>query len=517
MATQGSRRRPILVFTAGALALGAALAVAVILTPTPKQVTNTTGGSNENAVIDKGSTIVFTSNVNHVSGVTNSSPASAFDYNHTGNDFTPPLATHPSPVCLDCAASDTSAGNLYLWRMKAKGAFPANSVLQLTFSTAGGFAANQLPDLNQKATVVAWDSDQDHVATNADGNREIFVADLTACNASSTPPCPITQVTNTTGGGDSANRNVSVTDDGRFVVFDSTRDYAGVSGCTLADGTTACANADNNSEVMLYDRMAAKLTQLTSTTGGTSSANVRPRISNDGKAVAWQSTRDFSGVLPGGVTCTLLDGATACANDGNGEIMLLDLVAHKMTQVTNTTNVAPCSGSTPNERVEISKGGKYLTWQSTCEAQLDAAGCGSCDGNDEAFLLDTKHKIVEQLTISQGGFNRVPRIAGAGAFVVFESSRDYNNLNLGHARILYVLKRNTRAGKPGLTGVGQLLEDPGSTLVQTPATKVLTINFSGGFNSSVEQFGASTNGRFFSFDNSKGVGNQEIWFLDRNK
>jgi hypothetical protein len=517
MGTQRARRRPFLIATAGVLALGATLALAVILTPTPKQVTNTTGGSNQNATIDKGAILVFTSNVNHVSGVMNSSPASAFDYNNAGNDFTPPLGSHPSPACLNCAGSDTSAGNLYLWRMKAKSGLPANSILELTFSTAGGFAANQLPDVNQKATVVAWDSDQDHVGTNADGNREIFVADLTSCNASATPPCPITQVTNTSGGGDSANRNVSVSDDGRFVVFDSTRDYASVSGCTLVDGTTACSNADNNSEIMLYDRTGAKLTQLTSTTGSSSSANIRPRISNDGKVVAWQSTRDFSGVLPGGATCTLVDGATACANDGNGEIMLLDLTAHKMTQVTNTTNVAPCSGSTPNERVEVSKGGKYVTWQSMCEAQLNPTGCGSCDGNDEAFLLDTKHKVVEQITISQGGFNRVPRVAGGGGFIVFESNRDYNNLNLGHAHTLYVVKRNTRAGKPGLTGAGQLLEDAGSTLVQNPATKVLIINFAGGFNSSVEQFGASTNGRFFSFDNSKGVGNQEIWFLDRNK
>ena len=33
----------------------------------------------------------------------------------------------------------------------------------------------------------------------------------------------------------------------------------------------------------------------------------------------------------------------------------------------------------------------------------------------------------------------------------------------------------------------------------------------------VEQFAASNRGRFFAFDNSKGVGNQEVWFLDRNR
>ena len=70
----------------------------------------------------------------------------------------------------------------------------------------------------------------------------------------------------------------------------------------------------------------------------------------------------------------------------------------------------------------------------------------------------------------------------------------------------------------GLTAKVQLEED--STLnsggiVQNPNTDATTINFTGGFNTSIEQFGVSTNGRYISFDNRKGVGNQEIWFLDR--
>jgi hypothetical protein len=47
-----------------------------------------------------------------------------------------------------------------------------------------------------------------------------------------------------------------------------------------------------------------------------------------------------------------------------------------------------------------------------------------------------------------------------------------------------------------------------------------TINFAGGFNTSVEQFGVSSAGKYISFDNGHGGGgraNQEIWFLDRTK
>ncbi len=88
---------------------------------------------------------------------------------------------------------------------------------------------------------------------------------------------------------------------------------------------------------------------------------------------------------------------------------------------------------------------------------------------------------------------------------------------LPRLRLLYILKRAPGAGTAGSSGPGQLVEDATSSLVQNPHTKVLTINFAGGFNTTVEQFGASNRGRFFVFDNKKGVRNQEIWFLDRTR
>ena len=88
---------------------------------------------------------------------------------------------------------------------------------------------------------------------------------------------------------------------------------------------------------------------------------------------------------------------------------------------------------------------------------------------------------------------------------------------LPRLRLLYILKRAPGAGTAGSSGPGQLVEDATSSLVQNPHTKVLTINFAGGFNTTVEQFGASSRGRFFVFDNKKGVRNQEIWFLDRTR
>lgn len=495
-----------LTFAAGiAAAAMAGTALAVSLSPSPRLVTNTNGGKNQNATIDKsGKLITFTSSVNDLG-------AGTFDHDGTGNDFRLPLEPAPQPVCVNCSNADGN-GEIYLWRLKGKGADPDNSLKQLTFTTGGGFDANQVPDMAQKGRFIAFASDRDHTGGNADGNREIFLIEVSTG--------AITQITSSTSGGSNANRAPNLSDDGNVLVFDSTRNYDGVAGCTLADGTTACDNADGNSEIMLWDAKLAKLFQITSTTGDGTSANIRPRVSGEGLFVAFQSTRDFA--APASGTCTLIDGTSPCMNGGagavNGEVMLWDRKLNAFTQLTMTTTAGGCSGAGANERVEISKRGKFVTFQSTCEAQLNPApGCGACNGNDEAFVADMKGKRVSQITISDGGFNRVPRIAGGGAWIVMESNRDYKHLNASHAKVLYIIKRSTKAGAGGYAGPGQIVEDAASPLVQSLKTKLIVVNLVGGFNSSVEGFGVSTGGRFFSFDNSKAVGNQEIWRLDRNK
>ncbi len=462
-------------------------------------MTTTPSGKNQNATIDaKGGLIVFTSNVPDQAATT-------FDDSSLGNAFTPAGASHPNPSCSNCSNADSN-GELYLWRLKAKSGHPANSFQQITDTTAGGFSANQFPDISQKGTFVAWDSDRDITGDNADGNREIFLYDIVHD--------VITQVTDTIGGGDTANRSASISDDGSRIAFDSNRNYAGVLSCTMADGTAPCNNADTNSEAMVFSRTLNKLFQMTDTTGDGNTANVRARISSEGLFLSFQSTRNFAALA----NCTLADGTTTCNNaDGNGEIMRFDFKNNRFTQVTATTG---CGGATASERSEISKKGAFITWQSTCESQINPSGCGSCNGNDEAFIYDAgKHRVI-QLTITGGGQNRVPRIAGSGGYIVFESNRNLKNLNPTDKRILYVLKRNTTPGKNSVTGPGQLVDDVGSPLTQNAKAQIVTINFVGGFNSSVETFGISSNGKYISFDNGHGgVGrpNQEIWYLDRTK
>jgi hypothetical protein len=269
---------------------------------------------------------------------------------------------------------------------------------------------------------------------------------------------------------------------------------------------------------MVLDRETGAFTQVTATTGNGNTANIRARISSDGNFVAFQSTRDFSGALPGGTTCTMLDGTTACGNaDGNGEIMLFDRENNRLTQLTSTT----CGATTGNERVEISKEGKYVTWQSKCEAELNPTpACGDCNGNDEVFVADVAKERVQQVTITDSGDNRVPRVSGSGRYIVWESNDSFLGANPGHNRTLYVIKRNSNAGPAGHVGPGQVEEDAtleAGGITENAAAELTTIDFSGGFNSTVEQFAISAGGRKIAFDNKKNVGNQEIFLFDRKK
>src|SRR3989442_13412319 len=110
------------------VACGLALAASTFIA-TVRVVTNTTGNKNQNPTVDKGGKlVVFTSNVNHVSGVANS-PTGTFDYNGAGNGF----PEFGAPTCPNCSAIDDTAGQLFLWTRKA------NEFTQLTFAAGGGF------------------------------------------------------------------------------------------------------------------------------------------------------------------------------------------------------------------------------------------------------------------------------------------------------------------------------------------------------------------------------------------
>jgi len=123
------------------------------------------------------------------------------------------------------------------------------------------------------------------------------------------------------------------------------------------------------------------------------------------------------------------------------------------------------------------------------------------------------------VTISDGGWNRVPRISDSGRYMVFDTNRDYFGLNSSHTEKLFIVKRSSTKQPSGQTAKMQVEEDAtleAGGITQNPKTQATTIQFAGGFPGS-ERIAISGNGRFVSLESSKNVGNQEIWLVDRNK
>src|SRR5205085_5596552 len=95
-----------------------------------------------------------------------------------------------------------------------------SSFTQIT-TTGGG--ANRQPSISGAGTRIAFASDRNLAANNADANFEIFLFD--------TGTSAFTQITNTTGG---SNDRPSINADGTRIAFTSDRDLTG----TNLDGNT---------------------------------------------------------------------------------------------------------------------------------------------------------------------------------------------------------------------------------------------------------------------------------------
>lgn len=486
-------------------------ASAIVLTATRNKLTNIADRFTRHPAPDKkAKKVVFLSRAPHEGIAPAFEFEATFDFDGTGNAFT--SSSPPSPLCATCAdvPEIDNPTNVFVWTKSS------NEIEQITFSVSGGDAANRWPDIDSKGEWVAWDSDRDHVPGapgNGDGNGEIYLRHLGSGTT--------TQITDTTGGGQDANRRVSIGDKGRVLVFESTSDFAASPACTMPDGTTACDNADGNTEIMLAEPDTGALTQLTATTGDTSGvASLRARVSIDGRFVVFQSTRDLGTEITPGTTCLGLDGETACTNaDGNSEIFRYDRREQEFMQVTST-GAGLCSGVDANQRPDVSKKGKYVVFQSKCEDELNAAGCGACNANNEIFLVATKKQDTHQITLSDAGRNRFPRIAATGAYIAFQSDRSYLAENAAHDDVLYLLRRTNTATSPVLTSRMQLLEDgilSGGGLLQHPVTRIVVPDTPGGFDTDFDRIGLSGNGQFLTFHNDAGSVRQEIWLVDRKK
>lgn len=167
---------------------------------------------------------------------------------------------------------------------------------------------SQQPSISADGDLIAFESDADLTGGNGDGNREIFVYRVSTAS--------FTQITQSTGAGQSANFDAVISPDGTRVTFRSTRDLIG-------------DNADGNVDLFSYELATGTLRQITRTSG---IDVTRPTVNADGSKIAFAATQDFTGGNA----------------DGNPEIFLYDLNTDSFTQITNTTGTSIADNYLPS-------------------------------------------------------------------------------------------------------------------------------------------------------------------------
>lgn len=246
------------------------------------------------------------------------------------------------------------------------------------------------PSIDKRGKRIAFLSKADFTGANADGSEELFVLER-ATSA-------FTQVTDTALG--SPSDDVQMSANGNVVVFTSTADLTG-------------ENADNNREIFLFDIAAGTLAQLTQTTSG---QNRRPSVDQGGKLVAFEST---------------VDGLSGPNLDGNFEVYRLTTADLSVVRLTDT--------DADSRNAVISANGKVVVY----ESDGDPLG-GNADGSDELFLVVVNRDgslSREQLTAGAGGTQSAhARPTSTGKRVFFDSDADLTGAGAGNRHVFVIAR-----------------------------------------------------------------------------
>jgi Tol biopolymer transport system component len=313
------------------------------------------------------------------------------------------------------------------------------SFRQLT-TTTGAFDYFGL-SLDNAGARVGFSSSGDFTGQNADGNVELFYADVDAGT--------VTQASNTVTG---TNRDALISADGARIFLGSSSDLTG-------------GNADGNLDVFVYDVAGGAFTQLTSTAGvHTLTSIVRDA---DASQLAFSGMFDPLGSNP----------------DGNSELFLLQTGSSTLSQVTNTsglgTNAAPsldgagthlaltsnfnltggnADGSSEVFRIDLGTSVATQITSSAVDSFYSAAtpdgtrilfasqanfDGSNPDGSQELFLADLGPATITALTASATGSTLPPRIAANGAWVAFPSSADLTGQNADGSFEIFLLELAT--------------------------------------------------------------------------
>ncbi len=247
------------------------------------------------------------------------------------------------------------------------------------------------PHLSGNGRFVAFDS----TATNLDPKdrgsaRDIYVRDLQS-NA-----VELVSVALDNGAGNGYSTLSSISDDGRYVAFQSVA-------TNLVAGDT-----NRSGDIFVRDRLQKKtvLASVSRTGGFPNGQSTRPTISGDGHLVAYNS--GANNLLPG--------------SDGNAfqDIFVRDLV-HNTTERVSVGRGAPPNGD--SVRPEMRGSGRFVAF----ESQASNLVPGDTNGNRDIFLYDRQSGKTTRANVTPSGGNSRgeasrPHLTPDGRFVAFESA-----------------------------------------------------------------------------------------------
>jgi Tol biopolymer transport system component len=303
-----------------------------------------------------------------------------------GNNFQASISADGSRIAFASNRDLTTGGNpdgnyeIFLWLEEIA------DFIQITDSVGGdgGNPANFEPRISADGYSIVFSSNRDLTGDNPDMNREIFLWQEGA---------DITQITNTVGGGDNANRLPSLNGDGTRIALVSNRNLTG----TTPDSTHQIFRARVESSIE-FDR-------ITDSTGGGDFANSEPSINLDGTRIAFSSNRNLTGGNP----------------RQNREIFLWNGANR---QITPAPPIG-ANGNRDNIQPSLNGDGRKIAFSSNRNNLT-----GMPHNNHEIFLW-MEPNTFRRITTSQGGdispnfaANANPSINPSGDSIAFTSNRD---------------------------------------------------------------------------------------------
>ncbi|MGD8626692.1 MAG: FG-GAP-like repeat-containing protein, partial [Anaerolineae bacterium] len=370
-------------------------------------------------------------------------PEAATDVRGSGNSQT------PAGDAGLAGASRVAAGTERVRPAAGIGFSRARSGFGMLPITQGTKGINSQPSVSADGQQIAFWSTDDltRSGSNADGNPEIFIADVGSNGA-----VTFIQMTQSAGnilGG--FNLSPSLSDDGTRVALFSDRDLTGQG-----------INLDSNFEIFWAAVGSPAPEQLTRTDVG---ANTLPSLSGDGNRVAFASDRNLA----------------ADNGDYNQEIFVYDAALDDFIQVTNTPrtvlNDQPAA-NVDGSRIAFTSNGELFVAGVTADGnvtltplpnptgQSNRQPAISADGKTITFLSGGDVFVTEigpggsmtttQITDSPGAFIDEPAISADGTRVAFVSDGGIFFFDK-EADLLSQISDVTNAQHPSLSADGTIL------------------------------------------------------------